>query len=337
MWLLIGATNSYAADWSVDTGYYRREFSSEDQLGAISANKSLKLVSGQGPSVHASVGWHTRFIQFGLQAQAAYLFLNGQPKQEYVVKGTRIDTSKLSSQLFTIDAVLGVRTSRLSFALAVGPAVQAVAPRWGTPFDYDVVSHVGVKTTLPYSGMDICLEIDLFVVPTIISKNDFTVSPAINVTFGKADEGPPAKTPVVEKKSLPMPKEVTASVAPVEIAEPITATTIEHTEEQVALPEAPSKTEGTKNTSDKFYKPHKRADENAAIKFIAKILRENPKLSVEIQMSMEFNGRIKGRAEEARKQIISHGISVKRVWTALNKNKGQRDIKFVFVVGPNSK
>jgi hypothetical protein len=327
------AVSAYAADWSIDAGYYRREYSIEDQLGATSPSKNLKLVSGQGPSLHASVGWHTKYFQFGVQTQAAYLFLNGQPKQEYVVKGTHVDTAKLTSPLVTMDAVLGFRTDKLSLAVAIGPAVQAVSPRWGAPFDYDVVSHVGIKTAFPYSGMDVCLEVDLFVVPTVVAKNAFAVSPAVNITFGKADE--PRITPIAPASA---PTIVTAAPHETVIALP-------KEETPAALPNAPTPAEQlpdpvTQTISKEelhkkaAVKPHKRADEDTAVNFIAKVLKSNQKLDVQIKVGTEFSGKLRQRAEEIKKQLLAQGINGNRIRLSFNTgNKVEsKDVKFTFVL-----
>ena len=328
-----------AADWSMDTGYLRRSYAGDDQLGAVSPTQYLRLSSGQGPSIHGSLGWHSQWLTLGLRAEAAYLFLSGQPDQPYKVKGKPIDTSRLASPLVMADATAGFRVSSYRDELAGGVAVQGVGERWAMPFDFDAVPHGAVSVTFAYKGMDVTVTADLFITPTVKAKAEWEVTPGFNVTFGKAAEVPlladpvplpPEPTAVSEPKVLPAdPTPVAPPADPTPIVLPAPST-------PVALPALPTPTSQGQDTPPKPQTKGKNAappiaEDDPIILTIVTTLTASPKLEVEIRAFAETKAIAQARAELAREFVVKRGVDALRVWAVGKASKrGRRDLEFSF-------
>lgn len=328
-----------AADWSMDTGYLRRSYAGDDQLGAVSPTQYLRLSSGQGPSIHGSLGWHSQWLTLGLRAEAAYLFLSGQPDQPYKVNGKSIDTSRLASPLFTADATAGFRIASYKVELAGGVAVQGVGERWAMPFDIDAVPHGAVSVTFAYKGMDVTVTADLFVTPTVKAKADWEVTPGFNLTFGKAAEVPLLPDPVPlppEPTVVSAPAPVTPTAVPEVVAPPAPVTPIVLAADPtpvalpalptpVALPALPTKTVELPKAAPPI------AEDDPVILTIVTTLTASTKLEVEIRAFAETKAIAQARAEMAREFVVKRGVDASRVWAVGKASKrGRRDLEFSF-------
>lgn len=348
LFLLVLDSTAHALDWSMDTGYLRRSFAEDDQLGAVSPTKYLHLSSGQGPSIHGSLGWHSQWLTLGLRAEAAYLFLSGQTEQDehpYKVKGKHIDTSKLAGPLLTADATAGFRVASYKVELAGGVAVQGVGERWSAPFDFDAVPHGAVSVTFAHKGMDITLTADLFITPSVKAKAEWNVAPGFNVTFGKAAEVPLRTDPV------PMPQEPTVAVqevAPVALPKPATSVALAPDPTPadlpapstpvdlpalptpVALPALPTKTVTPPEAKPKVTTPPI-AEDDPVILTIVTTMTASPTLEVEIRAFAETKAIAQARAEMAREFVVKRGVDASRVWAVGKASKrGRRDLEFSF-------
>lgn len=328
-----------AIDWSMDTGYLRWSFTGKEQLGAVSPQQSLHLSSGQGPSVFASTGFHTQWLNFGFRTQAAYLFLSGQPAQPYKVKGKAIDTTSLASPVLVADLTTGFHVGQYKFELGGGFASVGVGQRWAMPFDFDTAAHAAGSVTFAYKGMDVTVTADAMFLPAVTAKDDFTVVYGWNVTFGKAAEVPvfadpvptPAEpTPVVLPPVLvPVPVDPTPVVLPP--ADP-TPVSLPHASTPVVQPSKPIAASLPAPPT-----PVAVEGEDPVILFIVQTLRAKPRLFCEIRVQSEDNELAMRRANAARDRVVANGINPTRVWAVLlpnplkGKGKAQRDIDFAFV------
>lgn len=334
-----------ALDWSMDTGYLRRSYAGDDQLGAVSPTQYLRLSSGQGPSIHGSLGWHSQWLTLGLRAEAAYLFLSGQPDQPYKVKGKPIDTSRLASPLVMADATAGFRVSSYRVELAGGVAVQGVGERWSRPFDFDAVPHGAVSVTFAYRGMDVTVTADLFITPTVKAKAEWEVTPGFNVTFGKANEVPlisPLVEPqdptpaslsepptAVSQSSQPTPvtapdpiTPVVPPVPPTPIALPVPSTPVDVPKEEAPPPKPKPKVVGELPAI---------SEDDPVILFIVSTLGSNPQLGVEIRAFAKDKAVALERAEVAKEFVVKRGVDASRIWAVGKARKsGKRNLEFSF-------
>lgn len=348
--LLLLPVTAHALDWSMDTGYLRRSFSADDQLGAVSPTHHLKLSSGQGPSIHGSVGGHTQWFNYGLRAEAAYLFLSGQleqleAEQPYKAKGKPIDTSRLAGPLLMADATAGFHVANYKVEVAGGVAVQGVGERWAKPFDFDAVPHGAVSVTFAYKGMDVTVTADMFFTPTVKAKGDWAAVPGLNFTFGKAAEVPLIADPLpVLLPSAPtpvaLPKASTPTPAPAVLPEaPTPALPTPPT--PIALPALPTPT--TQNlpkpplppplppTVKGKEQPPPIAEDDPVILLIITTLTSDPRLEVEIRAFAETKAIAQARAEQARDFVVKRGVEALRIWAVGKASKrGKRDLEFSF-------
>lgn len=342
-----------ALDWSMDTGYLRRSYAGDDQLGAVSPTQYLRLSSGQGPSIHGSLGWHNQWLTLGLRAEAAYLFLSGQPDQPYKVKGKPIDTSRLASPLVMADATAGFRVSSYRVELAGGVAVQGVGERWSRPFDFDAVPHGALSVTFAYRGMDVTVTADMFVTPTVKAKAEWEVTPGFNVTFGKAAEVPltnptPTPSPLPEQPTAvslpppPTPVVIPDPPTPVAAPDPSTPVVLPVPTTPVALPVPPTPVSVPKKEEPPPPPPPKPkpkakeelpsiSEDDPVILFIVSTLGSNLQLEVEIRAFAKDKAVALSRAEVAKEFVVKRGVDASRIWAVGKARKsGRRNLEFSF-------
>ena len=358
--LLLPAT-ALGWDWSADTGYLRYSFNGKEQLGATSPHDGLRLSSGQGPSVFVSAGGHTEWFNFGVRAEAAYLFLSGQPEQEHVVKGKLVDTTNLASPLLIADLTAGFHVSRYKVELGAGIASVGVGQRWETPFDFDTAAHGAASVTFAHKGMDVTLAGEVLLLPAVTAKNDLVPAVGWTVTFGKAADVPlftvppePTPLPVAPTAAVPLPQveppkplpvELTPAALPVPItpavaADPTpTASTALPAPATVAVAVEPPPAPTPTVSKPVEVKPKPVAqpisEDDPIILFIVSTLGGNAALEVEIKAYAEDKAIAQARAEQAREVIVKRGVDASRVWAVGKTRKGKaksgkRDLEFTF-------
>lgn len=293
-------------DWSADTGYTRYSFSGDEQLGATSPTRSLHLSTGHGPTISASAGLHTPHLALSLRAEAAYLFMSGQPAQPYVVKGRSINTSSLAGSLVTADLVAGIRAQSYRVELAGGVATMGIGERWSRPFDFDTGFHGAVSLTFAHKGVDVTVTGDLLMLPSVVSRGDLTPAIGWNVTFGKAAEpSVSAAPPTLPMDPTPVVPEVTEIAA---LPQPITPTT-----------------------------PEERMDRavDKSVDGVVRVLLSNPRMAVEVRIRSANNPRAVEAAERFKRQVMDRGIAEVRIRMAVTDD-GKFDpkhlVRFVFLV-----
>lgn len=208
-------------------GYSHRQFSKNDQLGAVSP--AISLSPGWSNGLQASASWSTnvtRSVNLGAQICVDYNWLMVGNQSQYSTKTAGVvDTNALTTQ--TLSVLTKFQLAKWEHALLFfKPGIVIVNLTNGLNHidtDTTAAANIELATTIG-SKYRASLDVQAMLSPTIIAKHVYNLSLAVAFSISRVfdyNEHEPQVVPVVaEKVAVPLPPK------PLDIAPDATATTI---------------------------------------------------------------------------------------------------------------